>query len=94
MFSKARQKLNKSLTKEKFGFYISLRRASFFLRFVQSYSTQPLSHATVVDISYKVNACGKLSWVLKNIISRCLKLYSNEETTPKRTIGRNMSVKV
>ena len=76
MFSKARQKLKLSLTKEKFGFNISLRRASFFSRLVQSYSKQPLSHATVVDISYKVNASGKLSWVLKNIISQCLKLYS------------------
>ena len=75
-FSKAKQKLKLSLTKEKFVFYISLRRASFFSRLVRSYSKQPLSHATVVDISYKVNASGKLSWVLKNIISQCLKLYS------------------
>ena len=32
---------------------------------MQSYSAQPLNHATAVDISYKVNTSGTLSWVLK-----------------------------
>ena len=66
--------------RENFCFYISLRGASLFSKLAQSCPMQPLSHNTGIHISYKVDVLGKLSWVLKEIIDTCLKLYPRSVT--------------